>query len=104
MVILLHQLLAEAVADGIVGFNHERDSPLLVEVDDVVLDVAVNPIHQTLHSLRMTSSRLPYPFKRWKVAQVFHRHHKIVVRPHVLHNPQKALQKHIFDVVPCSLE
>ena len=104
MVVLLHQLLAETVADSIIGFHHERDPPLLVEADDVVFDVAVDPIYQILHSLHMTADRLPHLFNGWIVTQELHKRHEIVVRPHVLHNPQEASQKHIFDVVLRSLE
>ena len=52
MVVLLYQLLAQTVSDGIIGFHHESDSPFSVEVDNVVLDVAVDPVHQSLNPLQ----------------------------------------------------
>ena len=55
VVVLLHKLLAEAVSNGIIGFHHESDSPLLIEADNVVLNIAVYPVYQTFHPLRITA-------------------------------------------------
>ena len=52
VVVLLYQFLAETVSDGIIGFHHESDPPFPIEVDNVVLDVAVNPVNQSLNPLQ----------------------------------------------------
>ena len=54
VVVLLYQFLAQTVADGIVGFHDERDSPLLVAQHQIVFDVPIDPVEKTGESLHVT--------------------------------------------------
>ena len=44
-------LLAQTVADGVVGFHDEGDPPLLVAQHQIVFDVPIYPIEKTGESL-----------------------------------------------------
>lgn len=54
VVILLHEFLAQTVADRIVGFHDERDPSLLVAQHQVVFDVPIHPIEKTGELLHVT--------------------------------------------------
>ena len=51
VIILLHEFLAQTVADGVVGFHDEGDPPLLVAQHQIVFDVPIYPIEKTGESL-----------------------------------------------------
>ena len=54
VVVLLHEFLAQTVADGIVGFHDERDPTLLVAQHQVVFDVPIDPIEKAGELLHVT--------------------------------------------------